>query len=662
MSVSPELDTMSFPGGYDLKEIIAVVKLAAMQHVEHVPVGPLDQAIASAFLEALLARNPTPETLRNPYQVRAGELFDERRSLLHSHLGMSWFTLAYWAYGLIAVRSGVSVADHDGVHMFVVPVRQTLQELGVRVSEAECLEEVDRFLPVKASPRSVEASTHTFLSFVRFLHRAALRRRRVVTPELSLPGVALAYADEDAEQADSVTRFLSSHGVTRVHLPQDVASATRLLVLLSREAIGSASFWRGLARWKERPVIPMVLCLMPKAELYCDPSAGVPADAWAWLGDNVAVTLGSENDRYGILLRALDAPDPKQWWWNEGDTMEIGLAVDVLGEGIPRPATRRGGEGPAAGPYPFCLDGEPLSACVLASERATRGDPAVADLRYVEACDERMRRRQRPCGEPYALPWFVVAYRAWLVLAGVTDHAAQVELELRAALFALGIGSQPAEVPAFLDGFARLPWGTPPSSIAAIDERTVAFLVLVHQLSQAALTRGQRVRLQHPACPCFISYARPDEAFAREFASHLEAKGADVWWDVHAMTLGTPLDASLRSAVAEAKVLFLSATPAAARSEYVRLEVETAIRQGLRIVPMAAEGRLPAELQSWQACAPDSFDPPVVVDADRAAAFAAALARLQRTPQVQLRWLQSQAAYHDLRSHLSSRRAPRAPV
>jgi hypothetical protein len=64
------------------------------------------------------------------------------------------------------------------------------------------------------------------------------------------------------------------------------------------------------------------------------------------------------------------------------------------------------------------------------------------------------------------------------------------------ALFALGIGTQPSEVPTFLEAFARLPWKTPPSSIAAVDERTIAFMVLVHHLSYAALARAQRMRLQ----------------------------------------------------------------------------------------------------------------------------------------------------------------------
>jgi hypothetical protein len=161
---------------------------------------------------------------------------------------------------------------------------------------------------------------------------------------------------------------------------------------------------------------------------------------------------------------------------------------------------------------------------------------------------------------------------------------------MRAALFALGIGTEQRQVPGFLQAFADLPWSVPPSSIDAIDERTAAFLALVYRLSNAALTRGQCMRLQHPAASCFISYARVDEPLAQELVAHLEAKGADVWWDLNAITLGAALDETLRTAAHSASCLFLIATPAADRSAYVRLEVETAIRQacGLsRYCPMA---------------------------------------------------------------------------
>jgi hypothetical protein len=185
------------------------------------------------------------------------------------------------------------------------------------------------------------------------------------------------------------------------------------------------------------------------------------------------------------------------------------------------------------------------------------------------------------------------------------------EDEMRAALFALGIGTEAGRVPSFLQAFADLPWSAPPLSTGAIDERTAAFLALVYHLSNAALTRGQRMRLQHLVASCFISYARVDEPLAQELAAHLEAKGADVWWDLNAITLGAPLDETLRTAVHSASCLFLIATPAAGRSAYVRLEVETALRQGLRIVPISPDGRMPASLDALRASAPSGFEPPI---------------------------------------------------
>jgi hypothetical protein len=110
--------------------------------------------------------------------------------------------------------------------------------------------------------------------------------------------------------------------------------------------------------------------------------------------------------------------------------------------------------------------------------------------------------------------------------------------------------------------------------------------------------------------------------------------------------MGTPLDESLRSAVAEARFLFLVATPAADRSSYVRLEIETAIQQGLRIIPISPEDVLPPTIASLQASAPGSFEPPILaLDSDRQNVFAFVLARLQRAPQDQLSWLRSQPSY-----------------
>jgi hypothetical protein len=664
MSEAPVDHKPSFPGGYDVGEIIVAVKLAEMRHLKSVPRGEVDGELVERFLKELVARHPEMFPVGDPYDVRSQELFNERRSLLNSHLRFSWFALAYWSYGLLAVRSGISIAEYENLKIFLNPVLGALRELGVRVSEEECLNEVERFLPLKVSEKTVETSAYAFLSFVRFLHHAALRRRQLVTPGLTLPGVCLAFAHEDAEQAGQISAFLASHGVSLMQEPDEISRPARLLVLLSHEAIQSEDFWRRLATWKARPVTPMVVCLMPRAELFREPPFDTWNELWTWLGENFAVEFSGKADPYDVLLTALDQADPKQWWWNRDDAIEVGLALDVLGTGLPRPPTRREATRPSAKPYPFAFNDTHLSACLLASERK-RGDKANGrDAPYVDRCDSLLKLRQKPNGEPYALPWFMLIYRVSLAFADRLPEyayseadATQAEYELRSALFALGIATQPSEVPAFLGAFARLPWTGPLCSVAAVDERTIAFIILIDNLAQAALARRQRMRLQHRARPCFISYARSDEGFTRELVAVLEAKGTDVWCDFNALTLGTPLDESLRSAVGDATVLFLIATTNADRNKYVRLEVETAIRQGLRIVPIAPDGRLPPGLKSLLASAPSSFEPFISApDADRANAFASALARLERSPEEQLRWLQSQASHGSLWNHLTQAR------
>jgi hypothetical protein len=645
-----------------LDEQVAAVQIAAIKLLGRASDRPHIAYLVECFVNELAARHPEIVPFGDPYAIHTQDLVAERGRLAHSHLKLSWFTLAYWAYGLIAVRSGLSFAKYDDPRNFVVPVRGALLELGVRVSEGECLDEVDRFVPLEVSAPSVEVATYVFLSFIRFLHHAALRRRQLVAPALVLPSVAFVFAEEDAKKAEDISTFLTCHGVSLRQQPDEVTRTTRLLVLLSHDAIRSDAFWRDLAAWRAHPMVPMVLCLMPKAELYREHPVNTSEELWNWLGDSVAIELGSSKARYLVLLKALDPADPKQWWWKDADTVGIGFALDMLGEGIPRPRRRRAATGPTGEAYPFALAGTILSACVRASLAASvhasegfvRDEASGRDARYVAICRELQLRRQERNGDPYALPWFMLLYRAWMAfaaqgsgLAASQEDATHAEVELRSALFALGIDTtEPHEVPAFLKAFTHLPWTGSSGPIAAVDERTVAFSLLVYHLSQAALSAGQRVGLQHPVNACFVSYARPDEGVARELVTFLERRGADVWFDLHAIQMGTPLDQSLRSAVADARFLLLVATPAADRSSYVRLEIETAIQQGLRIIPISPEDVLPPTIASLQASAPGSFEPPILaLDSDRQNVFAFVLARLQRAPQDQLSWLRSQPSY-----------------
>jgi TIR domain len=658
-------DKVSFPGGYDLGEILAAVSIAATVHVDRPEFGTTEQALLQRFLTELVARHPESAPFRNfgdPYQLRIRELFDERLSLLNSHLKASWFGLAYWTYGLVAVRSGLSIAEVDDLRTLMTPVRLSLRELGIRVSNEECLAEIDRFMPPEVTQRNVLGAALLFLSFVRFLHNGALRRREVVTPRLIPSNIYFAFAQADAKASIDISTFLTSHGVSISQQPADITQASRLLVLLSKQAMASEVFWRSLADWKERQVNPMVVCLMPKAELYREPPTDWRSEIWKWLAANVAVELTSEKDRYLTLLRALDVTDPKQWWWGYGDTIELGLAVDVLRLGVPRPATVSAGSGPTGEAYPFSIDGSVFAACLVASDHQIRGETSGPDTRYIAICNDLLQLRRRANGEPYGLPWFVLIYRTWLAFAAKLtgfaysgQDADGVREEMRLALFALGVGTtDAAELDGFLEGFANLPWAVHSSPVAAVDERTIAFVTLIFDLTQAALTRNQRMRLRHSSCPAFVSSAREDEAFARDLVVQLEGKGADVWWDLNAITLGTPLDQSLRSAVSGSRYLLLIATPAAGKSEYVRLEIETAVRNGLRIVPVVPDGQIPVALQSLLDSAGGTTEPVTwATDSAGARIAASILSRLERSALEQLEWLQGQTTYQNFRQQLA---------
>lgn len=50
MSETPKLDEVSFPGGYEIIDIIVAVKLAEITHVENAPLGDVEHAIVQRFL------------------------------------------------------------------------------------------------------------------------------------------------------------------------------------------------------------------------------------------------------------------------------------------------------------------------------------------------------------------------------------------------------------------------------------------------------------------------------------------------------------------------------------------------------------------------------------------------------------------------------------
>jgi hypothetical protein len=67
MSETPKLDNVSFPGGYDITDVIVAVKLAEMLHAGNVPIEPIISAIdserasAPTSVLARLERSPSEQ-------------------------------------------------------------------------------------------------------------------------------------------------------------------------------------------------------------------------------------------------------------------------------------------------------------------------------------------------------------------------------------------------------------------------------------------------------------------------------------------------------------------------------------------------------------------------------------------------------------------------
>ena len=86
----------------------------------------------------------------------------------------------------------------------------------------------------------------------------------------------------------------------------------------------------------------------------------------------------------------------------------------MLGEGLPRPRTRRESGTPAGDTYPNALHGTLLAAFFLASERPARGTAPYRDARYFAACEDLFELRKQSPSEAYGIACFVLIYRVWL--------------------------------------------------------------------------------------------------------------------------------------------------------------------------------------------------------------------------------------------------------
>ncbi len=89
----------------------------------------------------------------------------------------------------------------------------------------------------------------------------------------------------------------------------------------------------------------------------------------------------------------------------------------------------------------------------------------------------------------------------------------------------------------------------------------------------------------------FISYARQDEAAAREMVDRLTTAGHEVWWD-REIYLGARWPTQIEAALNSAKCVIVLWSESSALSEWVPLEAGEALNRGI-LLPVSLDGALP---------------------------------------------------------------------
>lgn len=97
-----------------------------------------------------------------------------------------------------------------------------------------------------------------------------------------------------------------------------------------------------------------------------------------------------------------------------------------------------------------------------------------------------------------------------------------------------------------------------------------------HQVSVGYWRRGPLL---------FISYSHTDAAVARDLATHLESRGAEVWLDEKSTNTGTSISAECEKGIRKSDYFVFLVSRKALESDWVKWELETALRFG------ADEGR-----------------------------------------------------------------------
>ncbi len=99
----------------------------------------------------------------------------------------------------------------------------------------------------------------------------------------------------------------------------------------------------------------------------------------------------------------------------------------------------------------------------------------------------------------------------------------------------------------------------------------------------------------------FISYSRKNKEIALELAQRLQEQGVAVWLDLLNLEPGTHWDIAIQNALEEANAVLVLLSPPAVASTYVLSEIDCALEQKKKIVPLLLEEcRVPLLLRRVQ--------------------------------------------------------------
>ena len=100
----------------------------------------------------------------------------------------------------------------------------------------------------------------------------------------------------------------------------------------------------------------------------------------------------------------------------------------------------------------------------------------------------------------------------------------------------------------------------------------------------------------------FFSYARSDDEFARKLTSDLSALGFEPWLDQTNLSPGENWEKSILTAIRDSDYIFLLLSSNSIKSEWVRREVEAALRHHPkdtgRLVPVLLDRRVALQVPS----------------------------------------------------------------